>query len=139
MDSLPIQIKFHLFSCEFHGADDLGMEIAHGDDHEGAINDAFSKEALEVRDFDHMDDLEQFLAYSLCVGVAVKRVDGGIEFHYTWYGSDHYERTIFTRVYCDNPEVLDSLWKTFQKIQYDPEADAQDWLDTERDRYAPEL
>ena len=134
-----LQIKFHLFSCEFHGADDLGMEIAHGDDHEGAINDAFSKEALEVRDFDHMDDLEHFLAYSLCVGVAMKRVEGGIEFHYSWYGSDHYERAIFTRVYCKETAVLDFLWDRFQKIQYDPEADAQDWIETERDRYAPEL
>lgn len=135
----PISISFHLFSCTFHGADELGMEIGHGDDPEWAINDAFSKEALEDRDFYDMDDLVEFLSHSLSIGIAVKRVEGGIEFHYSWYGGDHYERAIFTRVYCKDSAVLDFLWDRFQKIQYDPYKDAQDWIETERDRYAPEL
>lgn len=134
-----LQIKFHLFSCIFHPSDDLGMKIWNGDDREGAINEAFANEPHEVREFNDLVELTEFLAYSLTVGKAVKKIDGGIEFIYEWFDNDYIEKAIFTRVYCDDPMVLDTLWRLFQKVKYNPQADAQDWIETERDRYAPEL
>lgn len=138
-DSFPIRIGLRQFEVSFTAADDLGMEIGHGDDSEGAINRAFANEEVEVHEFDNLDDLVEFLAYDRWIGKARTRIDGGIDFCYNWHGLDYSERAVFSRLTCENPAVLDALWKIFQKKQYDPAIDAQDWIDTERDRYSPEL
>lgn len=135
----PIQVRFHQFECTYNMTDDLGMEIGHGDDPEGAIDGAFSREGIETHEFAQLSDLASFLGYTRYVGLATRRLEGGIQFHYGWFDDYYSEKGIHSRIYCEDPAVVEFVWNLFQRKQYDPMADARDYLDTERDRYSPEL
>lgn len=145
MDSnTSIRIGIRTFYCKHIQEDDLGMEIAWGDNAEVAIETAFANEAsCEILDFATKEELVDFLAYDRDVGMArAKTSTHTVEFH-NWFDSDErfsdYSSSLHTRVTVEDPHLADFLMEAFVKSRYNSRADALDYLETERDRYSPEL
>ena len=137
---LPITVFVIQFSCT--DSSDLGLALGYGDDSDSVLETALSDHAnsLGGMTFDRVVDLLDTLAMKFNVGVVRDRPNSVmVDFVNHWSDDHGYGSSIYTRVICTNAEIADLLYETFQESQYDAQADAWDYLDTQQDMYRPDI